>query len=359
MNIRELAEYNVGENLDQIMNLDPRGYGVCRILYAGSRSYTGEATTMHCARELGRLLKPGDVVFLITGFILRPHKQPETDGSVSTVLLARGLIQAYGVTPVIICPEENKPAFVNMVREAGLHLYDGISEAAELPLSVGIVAFTKDKDRAASQAEQLLAEGNPKAVISNEAPGANCCGEYHNAVGVNCTELEAKMDVLFRMAKEKGIWNMAIGDLGNEIGMGAIKEHILKYIPYTGAGECSCGCGGGILADSATDHIITATVSDWGCYGLLAATAYLKGDISIMHTEEMEESVLKAASQNGLVDMTGSLLPGIDGFDCRMNRTIVSLMRQCVEYSLGYDNEKWFDVTLQKEFFQQNLKKAL
>ena len=199
----------------------------------------------------------------------------------------------------------------------------------------------------------------PKAVISNEAPGANCCGEYHNAVGVNCTELEAKMDVLFRMAKEKGIWNMAIGDLGNEIGMGAIREHILKYIPYAGAGECSCGCGGGILADSAADHIITATVSDWGCYGLLAATAYLKGDISIMHTEEMEESVLKAASQNGLVDMTGSLLPGIDGFDCRMNRTIVSLMRQCVEYSLGYDNEKWFNVTLQKEFFQQNLKKAL
>ena len=61
----------------------------------------------------------------------------------------------------------------------------------------------------------------------------------------------------------------------------------------------------------------------------------------------------------GLVDMTGSLLPGIDGFDCRMNRTIVSLMRQCVEYSLGYKNEKWFEVTLQKEFFQQNLKKAL
>ena len=173
MNERELAEYNVGENLDQIMNLDPRGYGVCRILYAGSRAYTGEATTIHCAKELDALLQPGDVVFLITGFILRPHKHPETDGSVSTVLLARGLIQAYGVTPVIICPEENRPAFANMVREAGLHLYDGIKEAAELPLSVGIVAFTKDMDEASAQAEQLLAEGNPRAVISNEAPGAN------------------------------------------------------------------------------------------------------------------------------------------------------------------------------------------
>ena len=146
---------------------------------------------------------------------------------------------------------------------------------------------------------------------------------------------------------------MAIGDLGNEIGMGTIAEHIREYIPYAGEGECSCGCGGGILAASKADHIITATVSDWGCYAMLSAIAYLKRDISIMHTAEMEEDVLKAASHNGFVDMTGSLLPGIDGFDCQMNRTIVSLMRQCVEYGIHYDNEKWFQVTLAKGFFQK------
>lgn len=31
----ELEKCNVGENLDALMTLDPRGYGVCRILYAG------------------------------------------------------------------------------------------------------------------------------------------------------------------------------------------------------------------------------------------------------------------------------------------------------------------------------------
>ena len=36
-----LEKRNVGENLDALMNLDPRGYGVCRILYAGSREFTG------------------------------------------------------------------------------------------------------------------------------------------------------------------------------------------------------------------------------------------------------------------------------------------------------------------------------
>lgn len=46
----ELEKRNIGENLDALMNLDPRGYGVCRILYAGSRAYTGEPLTMHAAQ---------------------------------------------------------------------------------------------------------------------------------------------------------------------------------------------------------------------------------------------------------------------------------------------------------------------
>ena len=32
MNKTELTKLNVGYNLDWLMNLDPRGYGVCRIL---------------------------------------------------------------------------------------------------------------------------------------------------------------------------------------------------------------------------------------------------------------------------------------------------------------------------------------
>ena len=78
-----------------------------------------------------------------------------------------------------------------------------------------------------------------------------------------------------------GVLNIAIGDLGNEIGMGAIADHIKKYIPFTAPGECACGCGGGILAASRADHVITATCSDWGCYGLIAALAYLKRDMEI------------------------------------------------------------------------------
>lgn len=85
----ELEKRNVGENLDAIMCLDPRGYGVCRILYAGSRAYTGEPTAMHAAEALCKAIHPGDPVYILVGFVLLPHKVPEMDGSVSAILLAR------------------------------------------------------------------------------------------------------------------------------------------------------------------------------------------------------------------------------------------------------------------------------
>lgn len=100
----ELEKRNVGENLDALMNLDPRGYGVCRILYAGSRAYTGEPLTMHAAQVLCDAVKENDLVYIITGFVLLPHKVPEMDGTVSSMLLARALVMAFGAKPVIVCP---------------------------------------------------------------------------------------------------------------------------------------------------------------------------------------------------------------------------------------------------------------
>ncbi len=105
---------------------------------------------------------------------------------------------------------------------------------------------------------------------------------------------------------------------------------------------------------STTDSIITATCSDWGCYGLMAALAYLLRDIDILHTEEMEAEVMRAAARSGLIDMTGSLLPGIDGFNLKMNVSILSLMRQCTDYALRYSHrsDRWFGPVLEKHFFE-------
>ena len=295
----ELEKRNVGENLDALMNLDPRGYGVCRILYAGSRAFTGEPLTMHAAQVLYDSVKENDLVYILVGFVLLPHRVPEMDGTVSAMLLARALVMAFNAKPVIVCPSDSVQA---------------IEKCA------------------------ALAARKPAAVVSVEASGANTLGVYHNAVGKDVTEMQAKSEALWDLLRTQGVPNIAIGDLGNEIGMGTIADHIKRYVPFTDKGECQCGCGGGILSATKADNIITATCSDWGCYGLMAALAYLKKDMEILHHEEMESEVMRVAARNGFIDMTGSLLPGIDGFSTRMNVGIVSLMRQCTAYAVRFSH---------------------
>lgn len=350
----ELEKRNIGENLDSLMNLDPRGYGVCRILYAGSRATTGEPLTMHAAQALCSRVKQGDLVYILTGFVLLPHKVPEMDGMVSSMLLARALVIAFDAKPVIICPPDCLEAVRKCANVVGLHLYEDISTVCELPMSMGVVPFPKDASQAPDAIDALLSHGVPSAVVSIEAPGANDAGVYHNAAGQDVTALEAKSDLLWVQLRQRGVLTVAIGDLGNEIGMASIADHIRAYVPYTGRGECGCGCDRGILADTSTDCIITATCSDWGCYGLMAAIAYLMRDMNILHREEMEAEVMRVAARSGMIDMTGSLLPGIDGFDTRMNTSIVSLMRQCTGYALKYsrNSERWFGSVLSKRFFE-------
>lgn len=354
MNRDELEKRNVGENLDTLMNLDPRGYGVCRILYAGSRKATGEPLTMHAAQTLVDAVKPGDLVYILTGFVLLPHKVPEMDGMVSSMLLARALVLAFDAKPIIVCPVDCVQAVKNCAAVVGLHIYEDIATVRELPMSMGVVSFTKDASHAAAAADALLAQGMPAAVVSIEAPGANDAGVYHNAGSMDVSVLEAKIDALWAKLRELSVPSVAIGDLGNEIGMGKIADHIRSFVPFTAHGECSCGCKGGILAQSTADSIITATCSDWGCYGLMAALAYLLRNIDILHTEEMEAEVMRAASRSGLIDMTGSLLPGIDGFNLKMNVSILSLMRQCTDYALRYSHrsDRWFGPVLEKHFFE-------
>ena len=91
------------------------------------------------------------------------------------------------------------------------------------------------------------------AVISIEAPGANDVGVYHNAGGLDVSALEAKSLALWEKLRALGVPSVAIGDLGNEIGMGKIADHIRSFVPFTAHGECSCGCKGGILAASTAD----------------------------------------------------------------------------------------------------------
>ena len=359
MTQQALTQYNLGQSLDDLANLDPRGYGVCRILYDAARKRAGEPLTMQCAKALRDAIRPDDFVYIITGFVLRPFKQAETDGIISSVLLARALVIACGAKPVLVCQAENVVAAKAIANVCGLHVYDTMDEIKDLPIAMAVIPFTKDSDAAQRQADALIKEALPAAVVSIEAPGANALGEYHNAAGLNVTELEAKTDVLFKKLQALGVRSIAIGDLGNEIGMGAIAEQLCAFIPYAGPGRCSCDCRGGIAAATAADYIITATVSDWGCYGMIAALAFLCENPDILHDAALEREACLAACRNGMVDMRGWAIPSIDGFGLDINMSIVTLMGACVREALALREtcKTWFEKTLELGFFEMRNEK--
>lgn len=345
MNRRELTEYNLGLTLDHLMTLDPRGYGVCRILYERAAALAGEPVSMHMARRLYRTLRSGDTVWLLTGFVLAPWNRAETDGAVGTMFLARAIQKACGVRTVLVCQEENVPAAGELGRLLGLSAADGFR----------IAAAPKDSREARRRAETLYAACPPAAVLASETPGANARGVYHNATGADITAIEGKTDVFFVLAAERGADTYAVGDLGNETGMRTLQPQLDAFVPYCGTGQCRCGCGGGIAAETAAGTVLTATASDWGCDALCAALAYLSGDLSLMPGPDEEERALRTANACGLIDMYGDPVPAVDGFSLELNRAVVSAMRESVKSTLerGEICAPWFGRTLEKGFFQK------
>lgn len=353
MNQQQLTLLNLGQSLDDLANLDPRGYGVCKILYSASRKLTSEPLCVNAAKKLIKTVKPNDIVYVMTGFVLYPYACAETDGGVSSMLFCRSLVKALGAKPVIVCPQESVRSVKALAACVGLHLTFNLSELNNSSVMMGAVVFTKDKSEAEIQAQYLLDFFTPKAVVSIECPGANEKGVYHNAVGLDVTALQAKQDVLFTKAQEKGILNIAIGDLGNEIGMGAISAHLSNYIPYAAGGNCSCGCSAGIAAATKADNIITATVSDWGCYALISIMAYLKEDIDVMLDGELLKRAMITACENDLIDMYGWKIPSVDGFGLELTVPLVSLMREMISqaFSLKDKCKKWFEKVDELGFF--------
>ncbi len=310
MTRQEITLLNLGSSLDDLANLDPKGYGVCKLLYKSAREYTGKPLCLNAAELICKTLKKDSVAYILTGFVLHPFNKAETDGVISSVLLAHALEKIFGTRVVIICPDEALKAVKELLKTVG-------SDAETF-------IFTKDSDKTEEESENILSRAYPDVVISIECPSANQNGRYHNAGGIDVTHLEAKTDVLFEKLVADGVPNIAIGDLGNEIGMGTLSDCIKNHIPS----DCDCCGKGGITAKTKADNIITATVSDWGCYSLISMLSFLCERPEIMHDSSFQEKLMIIAAENGLVDMWGEHIPAIDGFGVKITGLIVDLMRE-------------------------------
>ncbi|XP_064809569.1 D-glutamate cyclase, mitochondrial [Oncorhynchus masou masou] len=99
-------------------------------------------------------------------------------------------------------------------------------------------------------------------LVAIERSGRASDGNYYNMRGVNIKHLVDPIDDLFTAASTiPGISTTGIGDGGNELGMGKVKEAVREHMPN----------GSLIACDVAADFAITAGVSNWGGYGMACA----------------------------------------------------------------------------------------
>lgn len=351
MDKKELCLLSIGENIDRLVTLDMRGYGVPRILYQGARELCGEPVCMHTAKELYKLIQPGDYLFLMTGFVFEPHGKGELDGLTGTALMVRALLKICDVKPVIFCEELIVPAMRAVLQSAGVNAYTSLDELARYPHAAAVIGISTNTEEAERQWRAVFEAKKPRLLFSIEKPGRNCKGVYHQGTAIDVSYLCAKIDNLFFACQKEGIPAFAIGDLGNEIGLGAIEETIRGYIPM--GDQCICGCGDSLCVETKANHLCVATTSDWACYGVTAALAALTGNLDLIPTSGLEKKVCECANQNNLIDGSGWVIPSIDGIALEFNKMLVEMLREVVAYPLKASEQygRMYDIVLDKNYF--------
>lgn len=299
-------------------------------LYEAARARTTKPLTQCAAESLLAATSNGGPVILSNGWVIDfwyPHG--EICGLIGSVSLARAITQGLGRQVCFLTEEPVLPVFTAVARAAGMHVYSP-EDLPRLPAAVASRSFPIDPDEARAEAERLLDTLRPSAVITVEKCSPNDRGIHHTGRGTDMSATTAKVDVLVVEARRRGILTVGIGDLGNEIGFGAIREAVAELIPY--GAECGCGCGGGIAAAVETDCLIVGSSSSRGAYGLEAALATLLGNPALMHDGEMEKRMIQAASAAGAIDSftVGPTTTDGHGVDMHYSACLVELLRQLV-----------------------------
>jgi len=243
-------------------------------------------------------------VGLITGFFV-PRGEvaaPETDGPVGTALLAVALA-ACGVPARIAVDAPCAEAVRVAVEVAG----------GGVPVDV---VGVDDRPGLESVLDSWRQTGVSHA-IAIERCGRSADGRPRNMRGVDVSPWTAPLDDLFL----GGPWaKLAVGDGGNEIGMGRLPPGLIAQTVPNGA-EIACV--------TSCDHLVVAGVSNWGAYGLMAAVAVLhagwRPTIARYLTAERDLAVTRAIVERaGAVDgVTARGEATVDGFGPQIHGPLI------------------------------------
>jgi D-glutamate cyclase len=249
-------------------------------------------------------------VGLITGFYVPQGSPPaaETDGPVGAALLAKGLAE-LGIPCRFATDEPCRTACTAALAGAGVA---GVPvDCADVPALI-----------------EIWRRSRITHAISIERCGRSADGAPRNMRGVDIGSHTAPLDELFTA----GPWQtIAIGDGGNEIGMGSIpRELIARHVDH----------GETIACVTPAQHLIVAGVSNWGAYALIGALAVLCTDwrerLLACLDEAIDKAVLEATVYNG---------PAVDGVSRLRAMTVDNL-----EISVHHEKLREIRALVEAEF---------
>src|SRR6266436_2683242 len=254
---------------------------------------------------------PSARVGLITGFYVPQGSPPaaETDGPVGAALLAKGL-EEVGIPCRLTTDQPCRGVCAAALAGAG---------ASHVPIDAVAVGAPLTR-----LIERWRQAGVTHA-IAIERCGRSADGAPRNMRGVDIGSYTAPLDELFAA----GPWDtIAIGDGGNEIGMGALSRPLIAR--HVAHGET-------IACVTPARHLIVAGVSNWGAYALLGALAALRQDwrarLLACLDEARDQAVLEATVNHGpAVDGVSRLqTPTVDNLDIATHHRILRNIRTLVE----------------------------
>lgn len=231
---------------------------------------------------------------LITGFYVPGGLPPaaETDGPAATALLARGL-RRVGLSCRVCTDAPCASACAAALSAAGV---------AEVPVDVVQLGGSVAETVAIWRAREV------RLVIAIERCGRTADGTARNMRGEDISGHTALLDELFLA----GPWDtIAVGDGGNEIGMGRLPRALIAAHIVHGAT---------IACVTPATHLILSGVSHWGAYALVGGLAAMRADwrpaLLDCLDPALDHAILEATVRNG---------PAVDGVTRQRTVTIDSL----------------------------------
>ena len=215
-------------------------------------------------------------VILVTGFCIRSAMIGETDGPSGALALADALRQMGKEVTLVT------DIFSSSLLDAGAGVFGAPYPTLILP---------PIQDNADREILNLLEFFSPTHVVAIERPGNAADGHRYSMRGECLDDLVPGTDLLLAPGFPHTYQTIAIGDGGNELGLGSLRDQLKGHIPH----------GDLIFCATAADYVIPSGISNWGAFALVAALSILTKKC-LIRPPEHEHAVLSALVAAGAVD---------------------------------------------------------